>query len=62
MTPSFAELLKKYWELYNIALEYHEHILQHSAETWLATKRARKAEKEVEKLRKQLLDNGITPE
>lgn len=61
-TLSRRALVKRYLNTHNAAIEYHQHSLDAHAKEWVALKRAMKAEKQVEKLKKQLLDNGIQPE
>lgn len=61
-TENVKHLGKRYKQMRAMYFEMQNSCNEWVAKEWVAIKRAMKAEKEVEKLKKQLLDNGIQPE
>jgi hypothetical protein len=60
-TENVKHLGKRYKQMRAMFFSIEEHRNQLVGREWAAFKRAMKAEKQVEKLKKQLLDNGIQP-
>lgn len=61
-TENVKHLGKRYKEMRAMFFAMEEHRNELVGKEWVALKRAMKAENQVEKLKKQLLDNGIQPE